>query len=65
MECNVVIHLFANTIIKGTPASARKKIEKLLKETSSFKIKGVEFVNDGGEITGVFDENWDEIQEGK
>lgn len=63
MECNVVIQLFASTTIRGTPKAVREKIEKLLKETSSFKIKGVEFVNDGGEITGVFDENWDEIHE--
>jgi len=61
MEYNVVIQFFANTTIKGTPKSVREKVKKLLKTSSSFMLNGVRFDVEGGEITGVFDDDWNEL----
>jgi len=60
---NVCVQLFANVTVNGPSRDgAEAIINKFLEDEAIFKIGAAEFVIEGGDVTGVFDVDWNELE---
>ena len=60
---NVRVQLFANVAINGSSRDGIEAvINKMIEDEAILKIGNAEFVIEGGDVTGVFDVNWNELE---